>query len=40
VELLDVEKFKKLGKVKSRGKCRVTSLWARMAKEGREREAG
>jgi hypothetical protein len=24
----------KVGKIESRGKCRVTSLWARMAEEG------
>jgi hypothetical protein len=37
---LDVEKFKKVGKVESRGKCQVTSLWAMMAEEERKGEAG
>jgi hypothetical protein len=38
--LLDVEKFIYVGNVESRGKCRVTSLWANMAEEGRKEEAG
>jgi hypothetical protein len=31
---LHTEKFKKVGKIESRGNCRLTSLWARMAEEG------
>jgi hypothetical protein len=39
MELLDVEKLKKVENVESRGNA-DWSLWARMAEEGRKGEAG
>jgi hypothetical protein len=39
MELPEMEKFKKVGKIESSEKCRISSLWARMAEETK-REVG
>jgi hypothetical protein len=39
MELPEMEKFKMVGKIESSEKCRISSLWARMAEETK-REVG